>query len=243
MDGTVRCPADGERPGGSFSECQRSRGVAGKLSRAPAAAGIGAGAGRWEQPGEIGIWDATTYKPLQRFTEERGIASVALSPDGKLLASGGWDGHVRIRDWAAGKEVADFEVGLARVAFSPAGDLLATATEGHTAQLWNVASGQLVADLGGDLFRFHCVTFAPECKRVLAGGGDWNKAGASQVNVWDVASRKQISKLKNHDRPILAIAFSHDGKMIATSSVDSVIHLWDGNSGRWLKALKGHKNW
>ena len=59
--------------------------------------------------------------------EGRGVASVDFSPDGKLLASGGWDGHVRIREWAAGKQVADFEVGsLARVAFSPAGDLLAT---------------------------------------------------------------------------------------------------------------------
>jgi WD40 repeat protein len=203
-----------------------------------------AGGGMWEQPGEIGVWDLTTFKPLRRFAEDRGIASVALSPDGKLLASGSWDGHVRIRDWAAGKQVADFEIGsLARVAFSPAGDLLATASEGQTVQLWDVAQGGLVADLDGDMFRFHCVTFSPDGKRVLAGGGDWKAGGIAQVNVWDVASRKQIQKLNGHDKPILALAYSHDGKRIATGSLDSVINLWDGESGRWIKALRGHTNW
>ncbi|HEX4589874.1 MAG TPA: protein kinase, partial [Gemmataceae bacterium] len=205
---------------------------------------LAAGGGMWEQPGEIGVWDLTTFKPLRRFAEDRGIASVALSPDGKLLASGSWDGHVRIRDWAAGKQVADLEIGsLARVAFSPTGDLLATASEGQTVQLWDVAQGRLVADLDGDMFRFHCVTFSPDGKRVLAGGGDWKAGGIAQVNVWDVASRKQIQKLNGHDKPILGLAYSHDGKRIATGSLDSVIHIWDGESGRWIKALKGHTNW
>ena len=139
---------------------------------------VAAGAGMWDQPGEIGVWDLATRKPLQHFAEDLGVASVALSPNGKLLASGGWTGHVRVCDWAAGKELFDFPVaGVARVAFSPDGQLLATATEGKTAQLWDVVQGKLLADLEGDLLRFQCVTFSPDGKRVLAGGGDWKPGG------------------------------------------------------------------
>jgi WD40 repeat protein/serine/threonine protein kinase len=203
-----------------------------------------AGGGMWEQPGEIGIWDLATFKPLQRFAEERGIASVALSPDGKWLASGGWDGHVRVRDWAAGKQIADFETGsLARAAFSPAGDVLATASEGHAAQLWDVGHDQLLADLEGDLFRFHCVAFSPDGKRVAAGGGDWKPGGIAQVNVWDVASKQQIQKLTGHTKPILGLSYSHDGKLIATASIDQTVRLWDGETGRHLKTLAGHTGW
>src|SRR5207237_5838555 len=108
---------------------------------------VAAGSGWWDRDGEIGIWELTTRKPLQRFAENLGVASVALSPDGKLLACGSWSGHVRIFDWAAGKQLFDLPVGdVARVAFSPDGQLLATVTEDKSAQLWDVARGKLVAD-------------------------------------------------------------------------------------------------
>jgi serine/threonine-protein kinase len=202
---------------------------------------VAAGGGLWAQPGEIGVWEMGTFKPLQRFQESGGVASVAFSPDGKLLASGSWDGHVRVREWASGKQVADFETGtVARVAFSPNGEMLATASEAQAVQLWDVAHGQLIAELDGDRFRFHCVAFSPDGKRVFAGGGDWGKVGASQVNVYDVASRKQIQKLTGHDKPILSIAFSHGGKQIATAAVDQTVRLWDAESGKPLKTMNGH---
>ncbi len=201
---------------------------------------LAASAGLWDQPGEIGVWNLETLQPVQRFTEGLGVASIALSPDGKLLASGSWNGHVRIYDWSAGKQVCDIPVsGIARVAFSPAGQLLATATEDQTVQLWDLR-GKLVAELEGDLFRFHCVAFSPDGKRLLAGGGDWKPGGIAQVTIWDVASRKQVLKLTGHQGPVLAIACSPDGKTIATGSVDRTVRLWDAGSGKPLKTLPGH---
>ncbi len=202
---------------------------------------VAAGAGMWDKPGEVGVWNLARPEPLQRFPAELGVASVALSPTGTLLASGNWAGHVRVHDHKTGKEVFDLTVnGVARVAFSPDGRLLATASEDKTVQLWDAETSRLVADLEGDLFRFHCVAFSPDGQRVLAGGGDWKMGGVCQVNVWDVAERKQVMTLTGHRKAVLAICFSPDGKLIATGGVDAVIRLWDAATGKPLKNLAGH---
>ena len=178
------------------------------------------------------------------FTEELGVASVALSPDGKRLATGSWAGHVRVWDWAGGKQLFDLPVGdVARVTFAPDGRLLATVTEDKTAQLWDMTRGKLLADLEGDLFRFHCVTFSPDGTRVLAGGGDWKDNGVNQVTIWDVQSKAQVNKLVGHSSAVLGICYSPDGKTIATGSVDRGIRLWDAVSGKQLHTLTGHQHW
>jgi WD40 repeat protein/DNA-directed RNA polymerase subunit RPC12/RpoP len=100
-----------------------------------------------------------------------------------------------------------------------------------------------VADLEGDLFRFHCVIFSPDGRRVLAAGGDWKPQGISQVTIWDVASKKQVQKLTCNQNAILALNYSPDGKTIATGGIDNTIHLWEADSGKHLKALRGHSRW
>jgi serine/threonine protein kinase len=202
---------------------------------------VAAGAGLWDKPGELGVWNLATREPLQRFVEDLGVSSVALSPDGKLLAAASWTGHVRVYEWASGKQLFDFLVlGVARLALSPDGRLMATATEDQTVQLWDLTQGKLLADLEGDLFRFHCVAFSPDGTQVLAGGGDWKPFGINQVTVWDVASRKQVMKLTGHMGAVLAIRYSPDGKTIATSSVDSTLRTWDAATGNPLKRFIGH---
>src|SRR5262249_4695866 len=150
----------------------------------------------------------------------------------KLLAWGSWSGHVRVLDWAARKEVADFPVaGVARLAFSPDGTLLATVCENQTAELWDVARGQSPADLEGDRFRFQCVTFSPDVRRVLAGGGDWKPGGVSQAVAWDVAGKGQVLKLVGHQGTVLSVTYSPDGKVIATGAQDRTVRLWDAATG------------
>jgi RNA polymerase sigma factor (sigma-70 family) len=201
-----------------------------------------AGAGWWDQPGEVGLWDLASRKLMRLFNESRGVASVAFSPDGKLLAWGSWNGHVRLRDRASGAEVADFDMpGVSRVAFSPDGKYLAGAAEGKIVRIWDVASHEIVCELEGDLFRFHCIAFTPDGKRLLAGGGDWKPNGICQVNVWDFSSKKQVLTLKSPDSAILAVAVSPDGSTIASGGLVGVIHLWDAASGKKIKTLPGHK--
>src|SRR5262249_37656696 len=60
------------------------------------------------------------------------------------------------------------------------------------------------------------------------------------VTVWDVESRKQVGKLLGHEFAVLCIAFSPDGKTIATGAVEATIRLWDADTGAEIKVLRGH---
>jgi hypothetical protein len=173
--------------------------------------------------------------------EQKGIASVAFSPDGKLLAWGSWTNNVRLRKVPSGEEVAVFKLPrVSRVAFSPDGSLLAIASEAKIVRLVDVARSKILYDLEGDLFRFHHVVFSPDGKRLLAGGGDWQPGGVCQVTIWDVESRKQVGKLIGHEIAVLCITYSPDGKTIATGAVDATIRLWNADTGAEIKVLRGH---
>jgi RNA polymerase sigma factor (sigma-70 family) len=200
-----------------------------------------AGAGRWDQPGEVAVWDLASGKRLLHRAERKGVASVAFAPDGKLLAWGSCTNEVRLAEVPAGNEVAVFRLPrVSRVAFSPDGSLLAAASEAGIVRLVDVARRQTLCDLEGDRFRFHHVAFSPDGKRLLAGGGDGQKGGVCQVTIWDVDSRKQVGKLIGHEFAVLCLTFSPDGQTIATGAVDRTIRLWNADTGAAIKVLRGH---
>jgi WD40 repeat protein len=83
--------------------------------------------------------------PRNRMTHEDRVLSVAYSPDGKTLASGSFDGTIKLWDVATGKERATLKghTGWVRsVAYSPDSKTLASGSEDETIKLWDVATGK-----------------------------------------------------------------------------------------------------
>jgi WD40 repeat protein len=167
------------------------------------------------------IWDAATGKPLSGPLQHAGpVWSVAFSPDGKLLLTGsgssdGSQGEVWLWDVASGKPLQEAPLRhptpVQQVAFRPDGQSFLTVSPPQ-AQLWQTASQ---APIGPPLHRGALLTAAmsPDGQTVLTGGAD------GTARLWDAASGQPIgSPLRPHGSRVEVVAFSPDGRTLATAA-------------------------
>jgi len=161
------------------------------------------------------------------------LYSVAFSPDGKTVASGGPDG-IKLWNTADGKLITDL-IGRTchSLAFTADGKALAAA-HNETLTLWDVPGRQQKAGLDRSGADVRCVAASLDGKMLAFGRRD------HAIKLWDVAAEKETATLKGHTLPIKALAFSPDGKMLASGSEDRQIKLWDTAAGKETTTLKGH---
>jgi WD40 repeat protein len=178
--------------------------------------------------------------------------AVALSPDGKILATGE-GGKVCFWEVATGKELRSVHLGYSVVAvvFSPDGKLFAGHTDDtdlsgppwdeHSIQVGEVASGKVLHKLidRRKHHGFKGVTFSPD-GTMLAALRDADQHDESPKDVlvlWDVHTGKEL----RHFKGVLGMAFTPDGKRLVLGKEDGVIQVLDSATGRPLQRLEGHR--
>ncbi len=168
------------------------------------------------------------------------VTSVAFSPDGRTVATGGQDGVVRLWDVATGNEIRELTGHTAEVnavAFSPTDNsLVASASGDGTLRIWNTATGTLRTTLRGHTAGVLAVAFSPDGTVLASGSVD------KDVRLWRVPSGEPLMTLSGHRWLVVALAFSPDSSILASGSWDNSVRLWDVDDGQELRVLRGHRN-
>jgi hypothetical protein len=164
---------------------------------------------------------------------------VALSADGKTVASGSDDHTVKIWDIATGKELRTLSGHIAAVysvALSADGKTVASGGDDNTVKIWDVATGKELRTLSGHSDTVWSVALSVDGKTVASGSED------NTVKIWDIATGKELRTLSGHTDTVWSVALSADGKTVASGSEDHTVKIWDVATGKELRTLSGHSD-
>ena len=197
--------------------------------------------------GEVTIWNVADGKMLSRFTGHKdAIYSLAVTTDGKTLATGSYDQKIILWNAAAGKALRTLEGhngAVLDVAFRADGKVLASASADRTVKLWDVATGKRLDTRSEPTKEQQTLTFSPDGGKLYAAGAD------NRVRVWKISSEAiegTNSLLLSQfaaEGSILRIALSADGKTLVTSADDKTVKLWDAEKLSLKVALEAQSDW
>jgi RNA polymerase sigma factor (sigma-70 family) len=176
--------------------------------------------------GTVRYWDLLAGKLLKTIPAHSGVVNgIAFSPDGRFLATAGADRSVKVWDATDGTPRHTFdkahEYAAYSVAFRPDGTLASGGADGQV-RYWNAETGKPLLTFtafGPHQGGVGSMSFHPR-------GNDLATAGAS-VRVWDADSGRPRIETTGHSSMLLAVAFSPDGRMLATGGGDARTKLWN----------------
>ena len=200
----------------------------------------------------IELWNAATGKLIRTINGHAGnVSSVAFSPDGQMLVSGGgYDyvgslsyGEIYLWDVSTGshlRTIIDFPSDgfMSSVVFSPDGQTVAAGisdtSKVFAIYLFQVSTGDVIQRFTLWWKDTTSVAFSPDGKTLASGSKD------SNVRLWDIETGHLTHELEGHTDDVLSVSFSPDGKMLASGSSDDAIRLWDVSTRMLRQIFIGH---
>ena len=166
-----------------------------------------------------------------------GITSVAFSPDGGRIVSGGRDHSIRVWDAENGEVVATLiSPGrfVTSVVYSPDGRHIVSGDRDNTVRVWDTQSGKENLAFEEHTGSVYSVAYSPDGKYIASGGWD------DTVRVRNAESGEDVRAFTEHAGSVYAVAYSPDGAHIASGGWDDAVRVRDAESGENQLTLTGH---
>src|SRR5439155_1715354 len=197
--------------------------------------------------GEVRQWDLNDWNLFYVFEGHKdAIYSLAVSPDGKTLATGSYDQKIKLWNVETDEEtktLSGHNGAVFGLSFRPDGKILASASADRTVKLWDVASGERRDTLSQSLKEVYTVAFSPDGKRLAAGGVD------NRIRVWEISDKAAettnplLYSRFAHEGGILKLVYSSDGKLLLSSASDRTVKLWDAAEVQEKLLIEKQPDW
>ena len=194
--------------------------------------------------GEIRLYDARDFHLLATLAAHHEVVlAQAFSPDSGRLATAAYDKTVEIWDVSKRTRIAqikDHSDAVNCLAFDPQGKLLATGSMDRTVKISDGVTGKGILTISPELKSMLAVAFSPDGKFVVTAGE------SPEIRWWELAEIgesvtergwKPARRMTGHWAAVYDLRFSPDGSLLASAGADNSIRLWDGKTGRALRAL------
>lgn len=206
--------------------------------------------------GTVRLWrvsDHSLVRTIKGLTER--LQDVAFTTDGGTLLVAERDGIISFWDVATGapiRSVVGHTYAVHAVAVDPKGRWLASAGIDRRVVIWDIKTATPIGEFDGHEMRINGLDAGPDGRFVVSASLD------GTARIWDVESMLNkhaagdgadnalieidtpVRVLRGHVRGLEAVAFSPDGRLIATGSDDKTIRLWDITTGKVVRTLEGH---
>jgi WD40 repeat protein len=187
-----------------------------------------------------------TWQCVQTLADHEGeVTALAISPGGRILASGSSDNAIRFWSLETGERLHLFAgrslwsgdghgEGISTLAFSPDGETLASGSDDGTIKWWDLTTRKLIYTLPSHGWGISAISFHPKGYVLACGSRD------GLIQIWDLYHERLITNLTVHSDQISALIFVPKRRILISSSYDKKICLWDVQTQEPIKTLTGH---